>query len=297
MILSSEITFTSKLLCDMPINNNTKKINSDNQNNSSLKAIQNKEISDEINYEKNIELKENSVLDFKTLSNLRRGRLESVLSERYQYNTSIERGQRFLLQHVNSKLDLVIMYADMVGSTTMSMTLPTEKVVTIIKAFSHELSSVIESYGGFVLKYVGDAIISFFPSEFNKYLICDRAYRCAKSMVSVLRNDINPVIHKHGYPNLQIKIGMAEGENVVIQYGKDKSSQIDLIGYVMNVTAKITSITLPNRISVGGTIYTLLHPKTQSDFEIVSLENMNWKYIDMHNQNPYTVFTTKNTIQ
>lgn len=58
MILSSEITFTSKLLCDMPINNNTKKINSDNQNNSSLKAIQNKEISDEINYEKNIELKE-----------------------------------------------------------------------------------------------------------------------------------------------------------------------------------------------------------------------------------------------
>ncbi len=61
----------------------------------------------------------------------------------------------------------------MVDSTKMSMALPTEKFVTIIKAFSHELSSVIESYGGFVLKYVGDAIISFFPSGFNKYLVCD----------------------------------------------------------------------------------------------------------------------------
>ncbi len=241
--------------------------------------------------------KENSIIDVKNISNLRQGRLESVLSERYQYNTSIEKGQRFLLQHVNSKLDLVIMYADMVGSTQMSMTLPTEKVVTIIKAFSHELSSVIESYGGFVLKYVGDAIIAFFPSGFNKYLICDRAYRCAKSMISTLRNDINPVFHKHGYPDLQIKIGMTEGESVVIQYGKDNSSQIDLIGYVMNVTAKITSITLPNAISVGGTFYSLLHPKTQSDFEILSLENKNWKYVDMHTQKPYTVFTTKNVSQ
>jgi len=274
-----------------------RKINSDNQNDSHFISTKTKETSNEIDSEKSLELKEDNVIDFRTLCNLRQGRLESVLSERYQYNTSIERGQRFLLQHVNSKLDLVIMYADMVGSTKMSMTLPTEKVVTIIKAFSHELSSVIESYGGFVLKYVGDAIIAFFPSGFNKYLICDRAYRCAKSMISVLRNDINPVFHKHGYPDLQIKVGMAEGENVVIQYGKDKSSQIDLIGYVMNVTAKITSITLPSRISVGGTIYTLLHPKTQSDFEKVSLENMNWKYIDMHNQKPYTVFTTKNTSQ
>ena len=244
-----------------------------------------------------INLKENSILDFRTLCNLRQGRLENVLSERYQYNTSIDRGQRFLLQHIYSKVDLVIMYADMVGSTTMSMTLPTGKVVTILKAFSHELSSVIESYGGFVLKYVGDAIISFFPSGFNKYLICDRAYRCAKSMISVLRNNINPVFRRHGYPDLQIKIGMAEGENVVIQYGKDKSSQIDLIGYIMNVTSKITSITLPNRISVGGTFYTLLHPKTQSDFEMVSLENMNWKYIDKHNEKPYKVYTTTNTSQ
>jgi class 3 adenylate cyclase len=89
---------------------------------------------------------------------------------------------------------------------------------------THELSSVIESYRGFVLKYVGYAIISFFPSEFNKYLVCDRAYNCAKSMQAVLKNDINPVFRRNNYPDLQIKIGMAEGENIVIQYGKDKNS-------------------------------------------------------------------------
>jgi adenylate cyclase len=238
-------------------------------------------------------LEENNILDFRTLRNLRQGRLEGVLSERYQYYTSIERGQRFLLQHVNSKIDLVMMYADMVGSTKMSMILSTEKVVTIIKAFSHELSSVIESYGGFVLKYVGDAIISFFPPGFNKYLICDKVYRCANSMLSTVRNDINPVFRRHGYPDLQVKIGIAEGENVVIQYGRDKSSQIDLIGYVMNVTAKITSITPPNRISVGGTFHTMLHPNSQSDFEQAHLEDRDWKFIDKHTGKPYKVYTTR----
>ena len=176
---------TIKLIYNIIVCNTLKSINNDNYGKSdhSIKNIKNNEFSDEIAYENMINLKENSI-DFRTLCNLRQGRLEDVLSKRYEYNTSIERGQRFLLQHIYSKVDLVIMYADMVGSTTMSMTLPTGKVVTILKAFSHELSSVIENYGGFVLKYVGDAIISFFPSGFNKYLICDRAYRCAKSMIS-----------------------------------------------------------------------------------------------------------------
>jgi class 3 adenylate cyclase len=272
-----------------------RKIKIENKNNYPFISTKTKETYNEINSEKSLEPKEDNVLDFRTLCNLRRGRLESVLSERYEYNTSIDKGQRFLLPHVNSKIHLVIMYADMVGSTKMSMTLPTEKVVTIIKAFSHELSSVIESYGGFVLKYVGDAIIAFFPSGFNKYLICDRAYRCANSMISTIRNDINPVFRRHGYPDLKIKIGLAEGENVVIQYGKDNSSQIDLIGYVMNVTAKITSITLPNAISVGGTFYSLLHPTSQSDFEKVPLDDRDWKYIDKHTGEPYKVFSTKDT--
>lgn len=291
--MTFEFSLLSKLLYDLTVCNTLNKIDNSNKINYPYTGIKIKKTSNENGPEKSLELKEDNVLDFRTLCNLRKGRLESVLSERYEYNTSINKGQRFLLQHINSKIHLVIMYADMVGSTKMSMTLPTEKVVTIIKAFSHELSSVIESYGGFVLKYVGDAIIAFFPSAFNKYLICDRAYRCANSMLSTVRNDINPVFRRHGYPDLQIKIGMAEGEIVVIQYGKDNSSQIDLIGYVMNVASKITSITLPNRISIGGTFYTLLHPKSQSDFEMVSLENLVWKYVDKHTEKPYKVYTTR----
>ena len=239
---------------------------------------------------------QNRIYDLQTLLSQRQDRLESVLYERYKYNTSIKRGQDFLLNHIDSKLSLVVMYADLVGSTKMSMALPVERMAKIIKVFSHELSSVVESYDGFVLKYVGDAVIAFFPSGFNKYLSCDTSFKCAKSMMNVIENGINPIFEKDkdNYPKLSVKIGIDEGDNLAIQYGYDKSAPIDLIGYPMNVAAKMTSLTGPNKITVGNNVYKLLHPTLQPEFEKMQMkEGTEWKYIDLETNLPYKVYTTK----
>ena len=236
-----------------------------------------------------------TVYDLQTLLSQRQDRLRSVLSKRYQYNTSIKRGQDFLLNHVDSKLSLVIIYADLVGSTKMSMALPVERMAKIIKAFSHELSSVVKSYNGYLLKYVGDAVIAFFPSGFNKYLSCVTAFECANSMINVIENSINPTLEKDkdNSPKLAVKIGIDEGENLAIQYEFDKSAPIDLIGYPMNVAAKMTSLTGPNKISAGNNVYKLLHPSLQSKFHKMKIKETEWKYNDLENNLPYKVYTTK----
>ncbi len=225
----------------------------------------------------------------------RQDMVESVLYKRYQYNTSIKRGQEFLLNHVDSKLSLVIMYADLVGSTKMSMALPVERMAKIIKAFLYELSSVVKNYNGFLLKYVGDAVIAFFPSGFNKYLSCDTAFQCANSMINVIENGINPILEndRDNYPKLAIKIGIDEGENLAIQYEFDKSAPIDLIGYPMNVTAKMTSLTGPNKITLGNNVYKLLHPNLRLKFHKMKIiKETGWKYIDLENNLPYQVYIT-----
>jgi adenylate cyclase len=232
------------------------------------------------------------IFDLQTLLTQRQDRLWSVLHERYKYNTSIKRGQKFLLNHVDSKLSLIVMYADLVESTKMSMYLPVEKMAKIIKVFSHELLSVVESYNGFILKYVGDAIIAFFPIGFNKYLVCDKSFQCAKSMINVIEKGINPIFEKDDYPKLAVKIGIDEGENVSIQYGFDKSAPIDLIGYPMNIAAKITSLTGPNKVSVGYNIFKLLHPSIQSKFHKIPLQGNDWKYVDQESKSLYKVYTT-----
>jgi class 3 adenylate cyclase len=234
---------------------------------------------------------ESKTVDSDTLVSQTQDRLWKALKRRYQYDVSLQRGQEYLLNHVSSKIPLVIMYADLVGSTNMSMTLPVDKLTTIIRAFTYEMSQVIYSHEGYVLKYVGDAVIAFFPSSYNKLLACDRAVQCAKSMLTVVGNGINPILNQYDYPELNVKLGLDEGENVIVQYGHDKSSLIDILGYCMNIAAKITSLTGPNRISIGEDVYKMLHPSIQAKFKEMKLKPEEWKYTDRRTGELYKVYT------
>lgn len=234
--------------------------------------------------------KDASIVDSETLVSQTQNRLWRALKRRYQYDSSLKPGQDYLLNHVSSKIQLVIMYADLVGSTNMSMTLPVDKLVTIIRAFTQEMSSVVESHNGFVLKYVGDAVIAFFPASYNKLAACDRAVQCAHSMITVVKNGINPILNQYDYPELGVKIGMDVGENVIVQYGHDRSSPIDILGYCMNVAAKITSLTAPDTISIGEDIYELLHPSEKVLFSEMKLNPEVWKYRNRVTDKMYRVY-------
>jgi len=231
------------------------------------------------------------VVDTKTLISRTQDRMLKALEGNYRYDSSLKDSQAFLFNHVNSKISLVIMYADLVGSTNMSMTLPVDKMVTIIRAFTYEMTCIVRSYGGFVLKYVGDAIIAFFPSGYNKLLACDKAVQCANSMITVIKSGINPILNQYDYPELCVKIGIDEGENVIVQYGHDKSSLIDILGYSMSITAKLTSLTNPDKITIGGDVYDILHPEIKSKFTEINYDIGKWKYIDKHTGRLYKLYT------
>jgi adenylate cyclase len=231
------------------------------------------------------------VIDTKTLVTQTQDRMWKALEGRYLYDSSLKDSQAFLFNHVNSKMSFVIMYADLVGSTKMSMTLPVDKMVTIIRAFTYEMTSIVRSYGGFVLKYVGDAVIAFFPAGYNKLLACDKAVQCANSMITVIKNGINPILNQYDHPELCVKIGIDEGENVIVQYGHDKSSLIDILGYSMSITAKLTALTNPNKITIDEDVYDILHPEIKSKFTEINYDIEKWKYIDKHTGRIYKLYT------
>jgi adenylate cyclase len=237
------------------------------------------------------------IIDSETLVSQTQDRLWRALKRRFQYDASLQPGQEFLLNHVSTKLPLVIMYADLVGSTNMSMTLPADKLTTIIRAFTYEISQVIYNHSGYVLKYVGDAVISFFPASYNKLLACDRAVQCSKSMLAVVKNGINPILNQYDYPELNVKIGMDQGENVIVQYGHDRSSPIDILGYCMNIAAKITSLTGPNKISIGQYVFDMLHPSIKSKFIEVKFGTDEWRYTDRHSGQLYRVYSLNDNLE
>jgi adenylate cyclase len=211
-------------------------------------------------------------------------------------NTPVKRGQNFLLKYVGSKIPIVLMYADLVGSTKMSMTLPIDSLLIMIRAFTQELSNVVERFDGYVLKYVGDAVISFFPSiiNYNKYLQCKKSLECAKSIINTIKKEINEILsEKYGYPELFVKIGIDEGENAIIQYGYESSSPIDILGYSMNVASKITSLTGANKISIGENVYKFLDYTQQLEFKELSIPESKWQYINRDTKESYKIYMLK----
>ena len=218
--------------------------------------------------------------DVTTLNSQTQKRLWKALKRKYKYNSTLDPAQNYLRKHADSKICLAVLYVDLVGSTNLCMTISVDKLATIIRAFTYEMSFVVQTYGGFVLKYVGDAVISFFPSASSKYLACETAVSCGMSMLSVIRNGLNPILNQYDYPELGAKIGIDEGENAVVQYNTDKNSPLDILGYCMSVSAKMTSLTEPNKITIGDDVFNVLQPDLKDKFVQVSYGEKEWKYVN-----------------
>ena len=90
----------------------------------------------------------------------------------YEYSGVVDESERYLRKHVFSKLDMVVLYVDLVGSTTMALEMPSEKIAIIISSFAQEMAAVIRQHHGYVLKFVGDAVIGYFCCRKWFYSYC-----------------------------------------------------------------------------------------------------------------------------
>jgi adenylate cyclase len=209
-------------------------------------------------------------------------------------HTSMRRGQNYLLNHISTKIPIIIIYADLVGSTKMSMTLPIDNLVSIVRIFDYHISNVVDTLGGYVLKYAGDAVISFFPSRVdnqNKYLSSGAAVESGKLMINSIKEEVNSFMHKiYKYPELYVKIGIDAGENAIVQFGYDQRSPIDILGYGMNVASKIMSVTGANKVSIGENVYKSLDPSLQDEFHELTITDR-WKYVNYGTDKPYKIYT------
>ena len=187
-------------------------------------------------------------------------RIWKALKTEPEFTISTEETKGILKKLARSKVPMVILHVDLVGSTRLSMSVPLDRLTTIMQAFTQEMSVIVNMYGGYILKYVGDAVIAFFvpggslnpnigynrtgtkdgsedrfkdPHENNSpsdnlemgedkyFLSCINAIDCGRLMVRIIQQGINPILNQFDYPELGVRIGIDLGENAIIQYGFD----------------------------------------------------------------------------
>ncbi len=214
-------------------------------------------------------------------------RVRRALMQGLKFETAIVPSEQYLQKHLNAKLNVVVLYVDIVGSTSMGMTLPAEKLATLIKIFVQEMSYLVSGYQGYVLKYAGDSVIAYFPAETNLTEVCGNAVNCARSMINVIKYALNPVLVEEQYPELKVKIGIDVGENQIVLLG----GNVDLLGYTMSIVGKIVELAEPRKIIIGKWVYDALPKSLKKLFTRLRLSLDVWNYRDSKEGKFYTLYS------
>ena len=230
-------------------------------------------------------------IDSETMIQETQKRIWKSLKHGIEYDATVDRSDAFLRQHVNEKIHMVVLFVDLVGSTNISLTLPEEKVAIIISSFAQEMALAIKQHNGFVLKFVGDAVIGYFMHT-SVLIAADNAVSCAQRMIQIMDQGVNPILNNYDYPDLLLHIGLDYGDNMIVRYGSDKEkSHVDILGPTMNIAAKIQSMAKPQQILIGHDVYEKIHPSLQEKFKKESWSKSEWKYNDKRTGNPYNVYS------
>jgi class 3 adenylate cyclase len=248
----------------------------------------------------------------------------NALKSKPELNIILKETQAILEQHAESKLQLVMLHIDLVGSTKMALTLPIDRLTMIIRAFTQEMTKIINLYGGYVLKYIGDAVLAFFVIEEGKTLDRSNTYNgldtdasydnnlsglqfsniisCAFTMIKAIQEGINPILNQYDYPELKVRVGIDFGEVAIVQYGIDvfefeketlKTPHLDLIGYTISVAVKMTSLAEPDHIVIGKKLFDELDETSKKSFKKLETSSEIWSYVNHMNNDLYDVFINK----
>lgn len=240
-------------------------------------------------------------------------RIWKALQVNFEFEVSTDESKKFLEKFMGTKINLVMIHVDLVGSTRLCMTLPANRLADILRSYAQEMSKLIIAYGGYVLKYVGDAIIGFFLvkslDKQDLYFPCANAVNCGMSMIKVVKQGINPILSQYDYPEISVRVGIDVGENAIVQYGwenifvevDDKTITVkrpitDILGYTISITAKMTSMAKPDQLVIGQFVYESLQEDQKIKFNELKIRSDVWNYISKHTGKIYKIYGSSNKI-
>lgn len=243
-------------------------------------------------------------------------RIHEATVNNFEYFANIGASEKFLRGLVGDNLEMATLFVDLVESTHLSRVLPERVLSILMTSFAHEMAYLVEAFDGYVLKFVGDAVIGYFVGSNS----ADRAARCAIGMLykteyaldemfsDIKRNEEDGLLDKLDdgtitdeqvkrfddmvdFENFAVRIGLNYGSNTVVRYGRDGQdySVVDLIGYPLNLTAKIQAHANKNEILAGENLYNVLSASMKTRFKAKQLPG--WDYHHPGTENKYRLYS------
>jgi class 3 adenylate cyclase len=146
-----------------------------------------------------------------------------------------------------------VIFVDLVGFTERSETLDPEEVRAILQPYHDCVRREIESFGGLVEKFVGDAVVGLFgaPTAFG-----DDAERAVRSALAV-RESVRELNSDDPRLDLQLRIAVNTGEALVTLDARPERGEAMVAGDVVNTASRLQNAAPTNGILVGAETHRL----------------------------------------
>jgi len=179
------------------------------------------------------------------LGSHRRKLLEAIGALHGKTDAAAER--RLPVPAAAERRQLTVMFCDLVGSTELSSRLDPEDLREVIAAYHRAVADVVRSFDGFVAKYMGDGVLTYFGYPMAHEDDAERAVRAGLGVIdAVARLDVNSV-------GLQARVGIATGLVVVGDLiGEGSSQEQSVVGETPNLAARLQALAEPHAVVIAA---------------------------------------------
>jgi class 3 adenylate cyclase len=144
-----------------------------------------------------------------------------------------------------------VIFVDMVGFTARAERLDPEEVQELLRPYHDVVRSEIESFGGVVEKFIGDAVVGVFgaPVAYG-----DDAERAVRAGLAV-RDAIAAMDEADPRLDLKVRVAVNTGEALVIVDARPALGEAMVAGDVVNTAARLQSAAPVGAVLVGEETY------------------------------------------
>ncbi|MGQ9370734.1 adenylate/guanylate cyclase domain-containing protein [Azospirillum sp. ST 5-10] len=147
--------------------------------------------------------------------------------------------RRILAGHVRrgqvETLRTALLLCDMRGFTDLSNRLPSARVLALLDRYFDEVLPAVAAAGGEVLKFMGDAVLAFFPDR-RPEAACAMALRAAREIGERLAP------HAAAEPPLAAAVALHYGEVSYGNIGSGRRLDFTLVGPDVNLVSRIQAV-------------------------------------------------------
>jgi class 3 adenylate cyclase len=143
---------------------------------------------------------------------------------------------------------LTVMFCDLVGSTALSARLDPEDLRAVIGIYHRCVAAVIERAGGFVAKYMGDGVLTYFGYPRADEHDAERAVRAGLALVEAVAG-----LDTAAEMRLQARVGIATGLVVVGDLiGEGEARERGVVGETPNLAARLQALAEPGTLVIAA---------------------------------------------